>query len=103
MACTNVTLTTANTTAWSTEITTIDQDLVLCRSTWHPVVQVNTKSVSVPSRVGGSRSDTVRYAPLRDVANVDDPRRSELNEVAPAAARPMFWCGDPLPAWDTLR
>jgi hypothetical protein len=74
MACTNVTLTTANTTAWSTEITAIDQDLVLCRSTWHPVVQVNTKSVSVPSWVGGSCSDTVRCA-LRTPARCRERRR----------------------------
>lgn len=41
-------------------------DQVKIRGTWYPVVRVNKKTVSVPSVVGGSWTDTAPYREIQD-------------------------------------
>ncbi|QYN17519.1 DUF3560 domain-containing protein [Amycolatopsis sp. DSM 110486] len=49
-------------------------DFVRYGGTWYPVMRVNDKSVSIPSIVGGTWSDTAKYHELRDHAPRDTER-----------------------------
>jgi hypothetical protein len=57
-------------------------DLIQRRGLWYPVVRVNAKSVSIPSIVGGSWTDMVRYEHIDDHARPDDDRWNALAEAA---------------------
>ena len=61
-------------------------DLICYRGQWLPVVRANPKSVSVPSIVGGSRTDTVRYDRIRDRARPGEIRWPQLATAALAHA-----------------
>lgn len=77
-------------------------DLVLFRGDWFPVLRANPTSVSVPSRVGGDWSHTIRYEMVEDVAGVDDPRRPRLLLDAYAVAHARHGNAPLHPVWNEL-
>lgn len=79
-------------------------DLVKYRGTWYPVVRVNTKSVSVPSIVGGtSWTDTVRYEHLRDHRHPNHPDWATARTAALAQAYAISRSGALHPAYAALQ
>ena len=62
-------------------------DLVKRNNTWYPVVRVNRVTVTVPSIVGGTWTDTIRLEHIRDHRRPGDPGWSEAALAAIADAR----------------
>jgi hypothetical protein len=77
-------------------------DLICYRGQWLPVVRANPKSVSVPSIVGGCRTDTVRYESIRDRARPGEIRWPQLAVAALAHAHQMSQRRALHPAWQKL-
>ena len=77
-------------------------DLICYRGHWLPVVRANPKSVSVPSIVGGSWTDTVRYERIRDRVRPGEIRWPQLGGAALAHAHQMSQGRTLHPAWQKL-
>ncbi len=77
-------------------------DLICYRGQWLPVVRCNPKSVSVPSIVGGTWTDTVRYDRIRDRARPGELRWPQLATAALAHAHHWSQGRTLHPAWQQL-
>lgn len=77
-------------------------DLICYRGQWLPVVRCNPKTVSVPSIVGGSWTDTVRYERIRDRVRPGELRWPQLATAALAHAQHISQGRTLHPAWQQL-
>jgi hypothetical protein len=78
-------------------------DLIQRRGYWYPTVRVNPKSVSVPSIVGGTWTDTVPYEHIEDHLHPGDERWSTAAAAALRAAEIMSRRDTLHPAFEALR